>query len=89
LDDDARWRAGVGGVVWWSGLAGQSARGRSAWQPQVDGAVKSIPVAVIENLFTAPEDGDGWPQAKLHTQWPGGGHAGDPIFDQFYASQVA
>jgi pimeloyl-ACP methyl ester carboxylesterase len=33
-----------------------------------------------------------WPQAELHTQWPGGadkGRAGDPVFDQFYASQVA
>ena len=29
-----------------------------------------------------------WPQAKLHTQWPGTGQRGDPVFDQFYASQV-
>jgi pimeloyl-ACP methyl ester carboxylesterase len=28
------------------------------------------------------------PHARMHTQWPGTGRAGDPIFDQFYASQV-
>ena len=28
-----------------------------------------------------------WPQAHLHTQWPGAGKPGDPAFDQFYASQ--
>lgn len=73
-------------------MVDQPARGRSAWQPGLDGALKPIPVSMIENLFTAPEDNPRWPQAKLHTQWPGGarkGHAGDPIFDQFYASQVA
>ena len=30
-----------------------------------------------------------WPQATLHTQWPGTGRPGDVVFDQFYASQVA
>jgi pimeloyl-ACP methyl ester carboxylesterase len=29
-----------------------------------------------------------WPQAKLHTQWPGSGRQGDPVFDAFYATQV-
>ena len=29
-----------------------------------------------------------YPQAKLHTQWPGKGVPGDPIFDQFFASQM-
>ncbi len=69
----------------------QPARGRSAWQPGLNGAPKPLPVATIEALFTAPEDSNRWPQARLHTQWPGGarkGHAGDPVFDQFYASQV-
>jgi pimeloyl-ACP methyl ester carboxylesterase len=69
----------------------QPARGRSAWQPGLNGALQPLPVSTIEELFTAPENGNRWPQAKLHTQWPGGvrkGHAGDPVFDQFYASQV-
>lgn len=70
----------------------QPARGRSAWQPGIDGAVKTLPASLIQRMFTAPEDSNGWPQARLHTQWPGapeGGHIGNPIFDQFYASQVA
>ena len=38
--------------------------------------------------FAAPERFNFWPQAHLHTQWPGKGEPGDPVFDQFYASQV-
>jgi pimeloyl-ACP methyl ester carboxylesterase len=29
-----------------------------------------------------------WPNAVLHTQWPGTGEPGDPYFDQFFASQI-
>lgn len=29
-----------------------------------------------------------WPQASLHTQWPGNGTMGDAIFDAFYSSNV-
>lgn len=29
-----------------------------------------------------------WPNAHLHTQWPGSGEPGDPAFDQFFASQI-
>ncbi len=65
----------------------QPARGRSAWNPGVDGELRSLSVAAAETLFTRP-DGD-WPQARLHTQWPGSGRRGDAVFDQFYASQVA
>jgi pimeloyl-ACP methyl ester carboxylesterase len=42
----------------------------------------------VQKRFTAIENYDLWPQAHLHTQWPGKGVPGDPIFDQFYASQV-
>ena len=72
-------------------LVDQPARGRSAWQPGLDGPLTTIPVPYIERLFTACADYDDWPQARLHTQWPGAegkGHPGDPVFDQFYASQV-
>jgi pimeloyl-ACP methyl ester carboxylesterase len=37
--------------------------------------------------FIAPERFKLWPQAHLHTQWPGAGNPGDPAFDQFYYSQ--
>ena len=29
-----------------------------------------------------------WPNASLHTQWPGNGSVGDPTFDNFFASMV-
>jgi len=76
---------------WTVCLIDQPARGRSAWQPGLDGELKPITAAVIERLFTAPENFGSWPQATLHTEWPGGerkGRAGDPIFDQFYAGLV-
>jgi pimeloyl-ACP methyl ester carboxylesterase len=68
-------------------LVDQPARGRSAWNPGVDGELRSFSAATVETLFTGASGP--WPQAKLHTQWPGSGRKGDPVFDQFYASQVA
>lgn len=73
-------------------LVDQPARGRSAWRPGIDGNLRNFPAPVIEQLFTASAELGKWPQAKLHTQWPGEGprkgRMGDPVFDQFYASQV-
>jgi pimeloyl-ACP methyl ester carboxylesterase len=57
--------------------------------PQIYGPYMRVSVELEESLFTAPEKYKLWPQAALHTQWPGGvGVAGNPVFDQFYASQV-
>jgi pimeloyl-ACP methyl ester carboxylesterase len=67
-------------------LVDQPTRGRSAWHPGIDGELRNFPVPLTETLF-ATSDGP-WPQAKLHTQWPGTGRRGDPVFDQFYASQL-
>jgi pimeloyl-ACP methyl ester carboxylesterase len=67
-------------------LVDQPARGRSAWHPGIDGELRNLPVSTVEALFTS-SSGE-WPQARLHTQWPGTGRKGDPAFDQFYASQV-
>ena len=66
----------------------QPARGRSPWLPEIDGKLATFSAEAIESRFTAPQDFYLWPQAKLHTQWPGSGHIGDPIFDAFYATQV-
>jgi pimeloyl-ACP methyl ester carboxylesterase len=66
----------------------QPGRGRSGYQPDVEGQQGTPLVKNVEDRFTAPERAMLWPQAKLHTQWPGTGVAGDPTFDQFYASQV-
>ncbi len=45
-------------------------------------------LSFVEQRFVAPERSKLWPQAHLHTQWPGSGQPGDATFDQFYASQV-
>jgi len=65
----------------------QVARGRSAHWSQVHGAVQPSRLSFVEQRFVAPERFKQWPQAHLHTQWPGTGKPGDPAFDQFYASQ--
>src|SRR5258708_29496454 len=42
----------------------------------------------VEHDFIAHERYNLFPQAKLHTQWPGSGTVGDPIFDQFMAETL-
>jgi pimeloyl-ACP methyl ester carboxylesterase len=66
----------------------QPGRGRSAYQPDTDGPQAYPQILSVQQRFTAPEKYMLWPQARLHTQWPGNGVAGDTNFDQFYASQV-
>ena len=66
----------------------QPGRARSAYQPDTDGPQAYPQVLSVQQRFTAPEKYTLWPQARLHTQWPGSGMAGDPNFDQFFASQV-
>jgi pimeloyl-ACP methyl ester carboxylesterase len=65
----------------------QVARGRAAQWSQANGPVTAANVTRLEQRFVAPERFNLWPQAHLHTQWPGTGQPGDPSFDQFYASQ--
>jgi pimeloyl-ACP methyl ester carboxylesterase len=69
-------------------MVDQPARGRSPWLPEVDGKLATFTAQQIESRFTAPQAFNLWPQAKLHTQWPGTGRIGDPVFDAFYATQV-
>jgi pimeloyl-ACP methyl ester carboxylesterase len=66
----------------------QVARGRSAYQGDTDGPLRTTDVAEVQRNFTAPAVANSYPQAHLHTQWPGSGTPGDPVFDQFYASMV-
>ncbi len=76
---------GQGYVVY---MVDQPARGRSAWHPDVNGKLRMYTAPQLETLFTAAAQLGKWPQAKLHTQWPGTGRMGDPVFDAFYATQV-
>lgn len=43
----------------------------------------------MSDIFTnVANNGNQWAQAKLHSQWPGTGRAGDATFDAFYRSQM-
>ncbi|KAK0490662.1 Alpha/Beta hydrolase protein [Armillaria novae-zelandiae] len=63
-------------------------RGRSSWHQGIDGPQLTLDAVEVESRFTATELYNIWPQAALHTQWPGNGSVGDPIFDNFYAATV-
>jgi pimeloyl-ACP methyl ester carboxylesterase len=69
-------------------IVDQVGRGRSAHWNGVHGEVQGARLNQVEERFVAPERYPLWPQAKLHTQWPGTGRPGDTYFDQFYASQA-
>src|SRR5881296_2951287 len=66
----------------------QPGRGRAAYQPDVYGPLTPPDIENVQRRFVAPERYRLWPQARLHTQWPGKGAPGDAVFDQFYASQL-
>jgi pimeloyl-ACP methyl ester carboxylesterase len=66
----------------------QPARARSGYFAEVYGTARNPNTQAMADRFTAPERVNQYPQAKLHTQWPGTGVPGDPTFDQFFSSQV-
>ncbi len=65
----------------------QVGRGRSAYDAATYGPLRPPDLDFAEQRFTEPERFNLWPQAHLHTQFPGTGAPGDPSFDAFYASQ--
>ena len=65
----------------------QVARGRAGYWAQSYGPVTAPALDRTLQRFVAPERYKLWPQAHLHTQWPGAGQPGDPAFDAFYATQ--
>ena len=74
-------------------IVDQPARGRSIWLPNSNATLKIYSAEIMEKRFTASAFHQLWPQAILHTQWPGDnettkGRKGDPIFDAFYASTM-
>jgi pimeloyl-ACP methyl ester carboxylesterase len=66
----------------------QPGRGRAAYEADVYGRTIQLDPDNTQKRFVAPERYNLWPQAHLHTQWPGPGTIGDPVFDQFFASQL-
>ena len=61
--------------------------GRSPFNPEFQGPMASPgPTHFLERLFTRPGDfDDNYPQARLHSQWPGDGTMNDPAFRTFLA----
>ncbi|ATZ45279.1 hypothetical protein BCIN_01g00900 [Botrytis cinerea B05.10] len=49
----------------------QPARGRSAWNPSGNTTLATYTAERTMQRFTATERYNLWPQAALHTQWPG------------------
>jgi pimeloyl-ACP methyl ester carboxylesterase len=68
-------------------LTDQPQRGRSPWVPS-DGSVSISNATFVQNFFTSGEKFNSWPQAHLHTQWPGQGSPGDATFDAFFAGEI-
>ncbi|KAK4460643.1 putative fusarubin cluster-esterase [Cladorrhinum samala] len=68
-------------------LADQPMRGRSPWREN-DGVVLTLSAESTMRYFTAISSHNLWPQAALHTQWPGNGSTGDAVFEAFYSSQI-
>jgi len=66
----------------------QVGRGKSPYWGEIYGQATPAHLEFVEQRFVAPEKYNLWPQAHLHTQWPGGGAPGDAVFDAFYATQV-
>jgi pimeloyl-ACP methyl ester carboxylesterase len=63
----------------------QVGRGRSAYVDSAYGPNNPKAPKFVEREFIAYEKYNLFPQAHLHTQWPGPGTMGDPMFDQFQA----
>ena len=66
----------------------QPGRGRAAYETKAYGPATPVNFETAQSRFVSPERFNLWPQARLHTQWPGKGEPGDPVFDQFFSSQV-
>ncbi|KAI0134657.1 Alpha/Beta hydrolase protein [Xylariales sp. AK1849] len=69
-------------------IVDETARGRSPWNPTGGFAMTTFSTDTISSRFTAVQSSTLWPQAKLHTQWPGSGIQGDAIFDAYYQSVI-
>ncbi len=72
------------------------ARGRSAYVPvagpdgkmPIDGNLSIRTGLELERIWTNSRERGDFPLKMNHTQWPGAGKMGDPVFDVFIRSQV-
>jgi pimeloyl-ACP methyl ester carboxylesterase len=66
----------------------QPGRGRSGYLPATYGPARNVESTNSRARFVAQEKSKLWPQAALHTQWPGSGESDDPAAQQVMASQL-
>ena len=66
----------------------QVGKGRSAYYPDLYGPNDQTDMANNQGRYVAQEKYNSWPQAHLHTQWPGSGTLDDPAVQQLVASQL-
>ena len=66
----------------------QVGRGRSPYTPEMYGPAALVPRQNSLARFVAQEKYRQWPQAHLHTQWPGNGELDDPVSEQLQASNL-
>jgi pimeloyl-ACP methyl ester carboxylesterase len=64
------------------------ARGRSAYVPGYDGNIGIRTAHQLEEIWTNVAERGDFPLKNSHTQWPGTGKVGDPVFDTFNKTQV-
>ncbi len=66
----------------------QVGKGRSAYYPDLYGPNDQTDMSNNQGRYVAQEKYNSWPQAHLHTQWPGSGTLDDPAVQQLVASQL-
>ncbi|HXJ01558.1 MAG TPA: alpha/beta hydrolase [Micropepsaceae bacterium] len=66
----------------------QPGRGRSGYLPATYGPARNVESTNSFARFVSQEKSKLWPQAALHTQWPGDGTPNDPAAQQVMASQL-
>jgi len=66
----------------------QVGRGRSGYNAEAYGPTGYQDMQFMYDRFAAPERSKLWPQAHLHTQFPGVATAGNPVFTQFLSQET-
>src|ERR1043166_1671946 len=69
-------------------MVDQVGRGRSPYVEQVYGKSRLNTSKYLLERFVAVARYKLWPQARLHTQWPGTAEPGDPVYDQMQANEL-
>jgi pimeloyl-ACP methyl ester carboxylesterase len=69
-------------------LVDQVGRGRSPYVESVYGKSNLNTSKFLMERFVAVARYKLWPQARLHSQWPGTAEPGDPIYDQMQAQEL-